>query len=427
MKGIFMKIKTVICIFAFITMPFVNADPADDCKAFLKRKYSVFITNRAMKLFPDYFGKSEGELQGLKINGAIGYMIGWILEYKRGLSAASNSSVAVSVSAPQPSTSGYASEASASAPAVSAYSDGNGDLSEEEAIQIAIALSIESSAPREDDGPFVPKKDENPYFGETPDKLLAMSNADPSLNANPLFNEALNKALEGDVCLLNDPGIISLYEAFPLETILKDEDSFKFFREMLLDLQAEFASKSDICELRHEHLRSLLCKTNFIPVKTPGYGNCLLAAVVISKMAKYERYEIACNGPAFEAYIEHNSRALREKIGIELQITEGMDETAKDELIAAKDCFGKGAPEYLLLEYLKYIAPYFKQEIVTFCYDFINQDSDVQDVMAVCFASDGIRTQFNGEDEALRCIKEHPDALFICHNGVDHFLGLRQK
>lgn len=274
---------------------------------------------------------------------------------------------------------------------------------------------VSSSAPAPVEVPVQPT---NPYLGKTPDELLALSDADPSLNNNPLFHEALNRALGGEVPqpMLSDIG--SLSETFPLMSVIQRGCDFDELKSSLEVLSLDYSSQD---RYSIPALNDFLRTNGLTAITTPGVGNCAFDAVLLTWFCKAGLYDPQWN-TTLGAYLESQIAGFRGEIANLLaeDAEEKVPEDAKrrkgvDPLILFTRENIRTKDRYVKDNVFALIAQHLKTEIIAIAIDGTAQ---------CCLLDTTVDCSLNPkETESL--IKRHPDALIVCHNGTKHFLATR--
>ena len=390
-----MKIKTLIYIFTFIAMPFVNADV----------NLGEILTDR-QEFYQLQGDEDFGQILALassaqkeelyeKLMGFIGKNNFWEDElFQRALEMANPS----------------ASEAVSNTEEQGTNPNGNGALSEEEAVQIAMALSTESSkvdaSDKSENGDSSVKlsltaeqQPTNPYLGKTPDELLALSDADPSLNDNPLFNEALSRALGGEDSQPITSDIGSLSETFPLSCVLQKACNFDELKSSLEVLSLDYSTKD---QYSIPVLNDFLQKNGLTAITTPGFGNCAFDAALLSWFCRNNLYDPQWN-TTLGAYLESQIEWFRGEIAKLLPEKEMLGDETQGNI--------KTKGIYVTEAAFDLIAKYLKTEIIL-----------IAPKTTLFFSPEEER---HVEVIAREEIKAHPNALIVCYNGEDHFLATR--
>lgn len=427
-----MKIKTVIRISAFMAMPFINADINSDrkaCQYYLENRLCLANdrTIVAMANFDHLYSISNEDLKIMKLSCStdINLLINWILE-NRPTSAvqpvstqeeanASPSLVDMLMSLQETySLQGNKAFEQILALAIAQNLEGLPELLKEfvetwglqedpnaqKAYEIACSFSADSAEASSGAPAFASAlvQPSNPFLGKTAEELLAMLEVNPELNNEPLFTEALNKALGGEIPQPIPSDIESLSKAFPLEAVLQgpcDIDELKSSFEKLSSRNSENDHATFVSD-------GWLRRFGLVTILTPGFGNCAFDAVVLTWFCKNGLYKPQWN-TTLGAYLESQIAWFREEIAKLVANNEALRD-----IIRTKDQYVSDVVFALMSQYLK-------TEIIVIS----------ADMTAQCCLLNGETLVSITSEETGNLIKDHPDALIICHNGEQHFLATR--
>lgn len=432
MKGIIMKIKTVIRVSAFIAMPFINADIDSDrsaCKSYLSNRFCLANDRIAVAIanFDHLYSISNEDLKEMKPNYPtdIQFVIDWILKNRQTSAVQTvstqetnaNPSLVDLLMSLQENYSLQGNEAfekildlaikqemKALRMALEDFIKTWG-LQEEsnfkKAYEIVLSFfadqaEVSSSAPAPVEVPVQPT---NPYLGKTPDELLALSDADPSLNDNPLFNEALSRALGGE----ETSDIGSLSETFPLKSVIQRGCDFDELKSSLEVLSLDYSTKD---QYSIPVLNDFLQKNGLTAITTPGFGNCAFDAVLLTWFCREGLYNPQWN-ITLGTYLEDQIAGFRGEIANLLPEGKKLGEETRD-TIRVKN-------QYVSDAVFTLIAQHLKTEIIVIATEGTAQ----------CCLGNGEISASITPDETNQLIKSHPDALIVCHNGTNHFLATR--
>ena len=217
-----------------------------------------------------------------------------------------------------------------------------------------------------------------------------------------------------------------------LEIHLKEILEGKYTKEDLIPYlpSPDSGSSDDEYTMLTEELKSFLTNEGFVPITTPGYGNCAFDATLLSWLHQRGLYEPYWNdvlGKYLEKYvgwfrsqIAKSIQRLKESIpgnnGDEKQ-QKAMLLQLKEE-VSTKNCYVTDAV-------FPWIAQNLNKKII-----IISTISDI--ITAQCVLPSETAETFTTlqaltPEETSEFIAKYPDALFICNNGKEHFLALRKK
>lgn len=290
-----------------------------------------------------------------------------------------------------------------------------GDLPEKEAVKMALKFSTDdthtsidtsimpepASTPPSPQTPVKkePETSHNPFLGKKLEALLNLSDKDPSLNNDTLFQEALNEVLGGDRVAIHMDDFIRL---FPLHSLLEGSCNREQFRTVLT------ASKSkDRGQDTYEVpvLSAFLRENNLSAIKTPGFGNCAFDAVLLAWFCREELYAPQWN-TAFGAYLEAVIGSFREEIA--------------DDVSPESRSIVRTKNKYVDQDVFSAIAKKLESTIILL---YTLKTTVVGEI----FTPEGISFTLIPGASVVEFLDTHPDALCICYNGSNHFAAIRKE
>ena len=250
----------------------------------------------------------------------------------------------------------------------------------------------------------------NPYLGKSAEELLRMSDGNPALGEDPLFQAALTKAVGEDKAAEVD--VEALSQGFPLTTVLKKECDIEIFKAVLASLSLK-SPTNDRYEI--PNLKSILSANRLTAIKTPGFGNCAFDAALLAWLCREELYQPEWNA-VLGKYLEANILEFRTTV-YNTAKERGFSFLQQDiEKIKVRY-------EYVMAETFRAIAATLNSPVI-----LLYTSENNTRVSATLYSVEGTMSSVIEPEHNLNRIMEgNPGALLVAHTGHNHFVALREE